>query len=147
MSWDASIIHGTLNPETPLGNLKDVVMAIESAVPGLRLIVPPVPPKEVLDTMPTFIREQALTPGLEGDYEDDELSISFHARNTPLIYWINIEVRGEGNPLPILDSICRPMGWAVQDSYDKQIVDLTSTDESAWNRYCQWRNLAFGDEE
>lgn len=94
--------------------------------------------------MPTFIREQAMTPGLEGEFETGELSICFSARNMPLIYWLNIEVRGEGNPFPILDSICRPMGWVIQDSYDKQIVDLTSTDDSAWSRYCQWRNKAFG---
>ncbi len=109
MSWDASIVHGTLNPDTPLGTIDDVVRSIENAIPGLTLHVPPVPPKDILDAMPPFIKEQALNPGLEGDYDDGELSIRFSARNDPVLYWINLEVCGTGNPLPLLDSICRPM--------------------------------------
>ncbi|MFN5706970.1 MAG: hypothetical protein ACK6DS_04940 [Planctomycetota bacterium] len=145
MSWDASIVHGTLNPDTPLGKLDDVVRSIENAIPGLTLQVPPVPTKEMLDMMPPFIKEQALNPGLEADYDDGELSIRFSARNDPVLYWINLEVRGTGNPLPLLDSICRPMGWAIMDSYDRTVVDLTLTEASAWTRFCEWRNRAFGE--
>jgi hypothetical protein len=144
MSWDASIVHHTLKPDAPLGKKDDVVKAIENAIPGFRLAIPPIPSKEMLDMMPPFIREQAMNPGLEGDYDDGELSIRFTALNAPVLYWINLEIRGNGNPLPILHSICRPMGWVVQDSYDRTIVDLASTDASAWTRFCEWRNRVFG---
>jgi hypothetical protein len=142
MSWDVSIVKG-VDARVPLGSREFVVAAVANALPGIVMECPPIPPQEMLDMMPETIREGALNPCLEATYDVGNLSIRFYALNQPVVHWINAEVRGNEDPLPVLASVCRPNEWSVVDASDKQIVDLDSASESAWHRFRKWRDFAF----
>ena len=93
--------------------------------------------------MPPTIREGALKPNLQARYEHNDLSIQFYALDHPTVQWINAEVRGNDDPLPVLAAICLPQNWLVLDSGDNTIVRLDQTQSSAWDRFREWRNNAF----
>ena len=140
MPWEVTIINGTIAHRQPLGNREQVIKALAAAVPGLDLQRPPTPPKELLELMPPAVREAVARPKLEADFEGGEYSIQFYTSDIPKIDWINAEVRGDGDPLPVLQSICSDTGWSVIDVAENAIVDKTTTDAASWTAFRQWRD-------
>ena len=142
MAWDIVIISAK-GKSTPLGDRADVVARFAAALPGLRLAAPPVPPPDVLEQMPEVVRNNLLTE-LQADFEAPEILIQFYTHNEPVIRFVCAEVRGDGNPVPALAALCVPNGWAVLDSADKSLVDLSANASPEWDRFRAWRNKAFG---
>jgi len=124
MPWEITIINGTTDNRKPLGTRQDVVAAVAEAVPGVELQRPPMPPEEMLAMMPPAVRDAMRRPRLEADFEHDDLSIQFYTSDTPTIDWINAEVRGNGDPLPLLHSICANTGWSIIDVSENIVVDV-----------------------
>ena len=146
MPWEISIINGSINSPKPLGTREEVIAAIAEALPGVSLERPPVPPKEILDQMPPFVREAMLRPRLEADFEAEGFSIQFYANDQPVLDWVNGEVRGNGDPIPALAAICVKRGWSVIDGSDKSVVDLASRNRvPAWERFRKWRDKAINE--
>lgn len=142
MPWEITIINGTTVDRQPLGTREHVIDALAAAVPGLELQRPPMPPKEMLEMMPPAVRDAMARPKLEADFENEEYSIQFYTSDTPTIDWINAEVRGDGDPLPVLHSICSDTGWSVIDVAENVVVDLTTADAASWNSFRKWRDKA-----
>jgi len=93
------------------------------------------------------IRESMCQPTLVGDFESDDLSMQLSANDAPILFWVNGEVRGNGDPIPALEALCLSRGWSVIDSCNKSMVDLTSTSGSpGWERFRTWRDKAFSEE-
>ena len=142
MPWDIIIVNGSREDHPPLGDRETVIAHISSAVPGLELCQPPRPPEQVLQMMPDAVRQSMLRPRLEAEYEANDLSIQFYCTDEPVIRSINAEVRGNGNPVPILAAICTPRGWSVIDVSGNSVVDLTKAEANAWDRFRKWRDRA-----
>lgn len=141
MPWEISIINGTTEDPKSLGTREDVIAAFAQSLPGVLLQRRPTPPPEILDQMPPFVRESMLLPKLEADFEMGDLSIQFYANDDPVLQWVNGEVRGNDDPIPVLASLCLGRGWSVMDSSDKSIVNLASASESSgWDRFRKWRD-------
>ena len=143
MSWDISIVKDLSDKQVPLGTREEVVAAFARSIPPLTLSKKPVPSPEILAIMPPVVRESALHPGLEAEYDVGDLYMSFFCHDESIIRWVIAEVRGNDNPLPILAAICVPNGWFVVDSYDRSLVDLSGSGMTQWDRFCAWRNGAF----
>ncbi len=125
MPWEITIINGTIDNRKPLGTREDVIAVLAGAAPRVELQRPPRPPEEMLAMMPPAVRDAMTRPKLEADFECDDLSIQFYTLDTPTIDWINAEVRGNGDPLPLFRSICSKTGWSVIDVAENVVVDLT----------------------
>ena len=142
MPWEITIINGTRDGRKPLGLRDDVIAALAEAVPGVELQRPPMPPEEMLAMMPRAVRDAMTRPKLEADFEHDDLSIQFYTSDTPEIDWINAEVRGNGDTLPVLHSICSNTGWSVIDVGENVIVDVANANSESWDSFRQWRDKA-----
>ena len=141
MPWELTITKKTASGETPLGRREEVRTAFSSAYPGIELELPPVPPKELLETFPPIIRESFANPDLTALVEIGGCSFEFSCLNSEEIEWIHVDVRGNGDPLPTLAALCGPNGWTVRDALNKE-VDLSERSPSAWHQYCVWRDKA-----
>src|SRR5262249_28667458 len=125
----------------PLGSREDVIAAFAESLPGVLLQRRSAPPPEILDQMPPFAREAMMRPSLEADFELDDLSIQFYANDEAILQWVNGEVRGNDDPIPILASLCLGRGWSVMDASDKSIVNLSApSGTSGWERFRKWRD-------
>jgi hypothetical protein len=139
--WEISIISGTVEDPKPLGSREDVIVAFAESLPGVLLQRRPALPPEILDQMPPFARDAMMRPSLEADFEMDDLSIRFHANDEPCLQWVNGEVRGNGDPIPLLAALCLGRGWSVMDASNKSIVNLSlATGSSGWQRFQKWRD-------
>jgi len=147
MPWEVTIINGTPDSRKPLGTRDEVIAALASALPGVALRRPPTPPQEFLDMMPQAVREAMTRPKLEADFEHEDYSMQFYAADAPQILSINVEVRGNGDPLPSLRSVCADTSWSVLDVGEDRLVDLEATDASSWERFREWRDKSIRDIE
>jgi len=146
MPWEISIINGTVEDPKPLGSRDDVIAAFADSLPGVVLQRRPAPPPEILDQMPQVVREAMLRPSLGADFEIDDLSIQFYTNDEPTLRWVNGEVRGNGDPIPVLAALCTSRGWSVMDSSDKSIVNLSSASETrGWERFRKWRDKVISE--
>ena len=91
--------------------------------------------------MPEVLRDAISRPRLEADFEDGDYSIQFSTSDDPIIDSIIAEVRGNGNPIPVLHSICVDTGWCVIDAAEN-VVDLTTADTASWDNFREWRDKA-----
>jgi hypothetical protein len=142
MPWELTIINGTPDNRKPLGSRDDVIAALAKALPGAELQRPPIPPEEILAMLPPVLRDAVTRPKLEADFECDEFSIQFYTSDTPELDCIHAEVRGNGDPLPLLQSLCLDTGWSIIDDSKRVVVDLTKTSAEAWDSFRQWRDTA-----
>ncbi len=143
MPWEIHIFNGTTQQPKPLGSREEVVSAFAASLLGVSLARRPVQPPEILDQMLPFVRESMLRPTLEAIFEADDLSIQFYSHDEPVLWWINGEVRGNGDPVPALAALCLDRGWSVIDASDKSAVSLSlGSGTSAWDRFRNWRDKA-----
>jgi hypothetical protein len=142
MPWEISIVRSATDPDLPLGTRQEVIGAVSTALPGVSLECPPLPPKEIWDSIPAIIQESFLRKSLEGLYEGDEFSIRFFTSDSPQIRFLCAEVRGNGDPIPILAKLCVPNGWLVISDADKSVVELDSPNASQWDAFRNFRDKA-----
>ena len=143
MPWEIRIVNDA--GDAPLGAKQSVVDWVAKMLPGVKLEQPPLPPPEILATFPEAVREAFTRPKLEGVYEQEGFSIEFYCSDEPHIRCLHADVRGNGNPLPILARLCLPKRWAVVSSADQSKVDLTGGEASQWQGFCEWRDRAISE--
>jgi hypothetical protein len=145
--WEISIINGTKEQPKPLGSREDVIAAFAESLPGVSLRRSPAPPPELLEHVPLYAREGFLRPSLEAELDSGEMLIRFEANDEPVLQWLIAEVRGNGDPIPVLSALCSSRGWSVIDSSTKSVVDLSAGSGGAeWKRFCEWRDIALSQE-
>ncbi len=82
-------------------------------------------------------------PQFNGLYEGEGFTLEFFCKDGP-IQFFQVDIRGGGNPVPTLASLCNPNGWAVQDVSGK-VVDLDLPRSESWDAFVAWRDRAVND--
>jgi hypothetical protein len=161
MPWELIIICRRDEEGKPLGARQFVIDKVAEALQGLALSPAPLPPPKVLERMSAEVRELFLKPQLRAVLEEEDLSVEFWAPDAPEIRCLHADVRGWGNPVPILARLCLQNGWSVidaarflnlmqsgvKDAEGQALVDLTAPTSSAWEDFCGWRDQVIDDIE
>jgi hypothetical protein len=137
----------------PLGSRAEVVGLIAAAVPAIEWIEDPplldqikdMPDHsfhQLLPTWPEETRAYFSQPHLRGDYLEADLSIRLYGFEAVPLTCVHAEVRGNGNPLPVLAAICRGNGWVVVESDGGTPVELAGATAPGWERFRQYRDEA-----
>jgi hypothetical protein len=146
MPWELTIVGSPTDEKIPLGPRQLIIDAVAKILPGTVLQRPPLPPQDFLDSLSPTVRDAFTRPQLEAAYEVDKLSFEFHTWDFPNIPFLCVNVRGEGNPLPVLRKLCVPNGWTVVSGSDKSAVDLEADTAIQWDAFREFRDDAFNDE-
>ena len=139
-----------------LGCRAEVVQCIATAVPAIEWIedpplleqikdMPDHPFHRLLPTWPEETRAYFSRPHLRGDYRGGDLSIQLYGFEAEPLTCVHAEVRGNGNPVPVLAAICRRNGWVVVDAVEKTPVDLTAASAPQWEQFRQYRDRVIRD--
>jgi hypothetical protein len=137
----------------PLGTVEDVRAHVSETLPAIEWQVEP-PLIEVLKASGSdswkhwdeSTIESASQPTLKACYELEDLYIEIFGfkQASPLRYLL-MEVRGEGDPLPVLRALCKPTGWSVADMCkDAVFLDLDSTTNPRWEKWRRFLGFAMG---
>ena len=59
------------------------------------------------------------------EFEGDGISVVLYGFEAEPLSAIHAEVRGEGNPVPVLAALCRPQGWGAVDDASGQPIEMT----------------------
>lgn len=51
-----------------------------------------------------------------------------------------VEVRGDGNPVPLLAAICIPNGWIAIDDSNGLQIDFAGETATGWEKFREYRN-------
>lgn len=86
--------------------------------------------REVLETVPS----QSVARVEQGD-----LSMQLYGFDHETIRAIHVEVRGRGDPIPILAAICGPRGWLAVDDSSGRPVELGDASTSGWEAFQAYR--------
>ena len=147
MPWELTI---RATDDEPLGGREAVVQLITAAVPAICWIeeppllerikdMPDHPFHTLIPTWPEETRARFSQTRLLGDFQAKEFSIRLYGFETKPISYIHVEVRGNGNPLPLIAAICKPNGWSATDDRDGQPVDLDAESAKGWEWFRDYR--------
>lgn len=115
MPWELLISR---SGEEPLGSRDAVVAQVATATGGEPLSLVPLPPPEALAAMPERVRAAFLTPILRALLEEDDVLVELWCVDEPVVKSLHADIRGGGDPLPLLRRLCEPGGWSVYDAAD-----------------------------
>ena len=143
MPWEVPVSSPN---DDVLGDHDSVVNRISAAVPGISWIEeaplferikdePDHPLHALVPTLPEEARALFTRPTLLGDFDGGQFSVQLYGFDSHPIRSIRVEVRGGGNPLPLLASICIPNGWIAVDDADRQEIDLGADAAAGWQRF------------
>lgn len=128
----------------PLGAVEEVRLHLSKVLPTLEWEEEP-PLLEILKASGSDLwkdwDEELLTsasrPKLKAYYESENLSIEFYGFDQPgELQYLLLDVRGEGNPLPLLKKICQPLCWSIADfRRDAEFINLDQTDSPRWRNW------------
>ncbi len=142
MPWDITIVNGR-ERQLPLGERDDVIARVAAALPGIIFGRPPGLPADVIAQTPAVLRAHFQeSPRLVADFVAGGISTQFYTDDEPLIRTIGVEVRGDGNPVPVLAAVCQPNGWAAVNGINGEVVDLSANESPAWEQFVGWRDAA-----
>lgn len=139
MPWEISFIRGSRPGEQPLGARDIVVEKLSRVLPPAQLRPPPHIPDDVRSRMPPTVIEAMSRRVLETEFDHPDLLIQFYCADSDPIQELHAEVRGEGDPIPVLKAICESTGWSVWDIGTETIVDLIQA-ATNWADFCEWRD-------
>ncbi len=135
--------------EQPLGGVDDVISIIDTRINGFTAYRDP-SIDEKLAAMPADIRELYvktvghLPPFTRGDYQVEGLSLEFNFGSTDPITRFLIDVRGNGNPMPVLRKLIGDSDWFVVDPAGRK-VDLNAHTLECWTDFTTYRDSAATD--
>ena len=153
MPWEVTIRH---SKDKTLGVRDDVVNRISKAIPGMKWIeepslleriksMPDHPFHSLIPTWPEETRASLSRSQLLGDFEADEFSVQLYGFESKRLKAVHLEIRGEGNPLPLIAAICVPNGWIAVDDSTSQPLDLGSEAASGWDKFREYRDRVIRD--
>ena len=113
------------------------------AEPGLESIVGAFADAEsspFLDRMRAMAQDRAGGGQKKGLYEASGLTIEFYGFEQDSVSYVHADVRGSGNPMPIIRQLCQSANWKVIDDGTSQEIDLTDDVAQGWQEFCGWRD-------
>ena len=140
MPWTVYIRR---NDSTPLGALDAVQNTIRSRLEGTEFWRDP-SGADKAKHMPEEHREQFaklfshLPADTRGLYESNNLSFEFFLGSSDVVNTITLDVRGNGNPIPILRELACDGDWIIEEP-SAGILDLSADDSAEWERFVQYR--------
>src|SRR5208282_3161723 len=117
MPWEVKIAR----PDgLPLGKVEAVQDAVHKGVPAVQFYREPSGIEKLAKSGVQFpaalMRHMEKSPAsIRGDYEDGELFVRLYLGSEREIGKMDIEIRGQGNPLPVIAAICLPNNWIALD--------------------------------
>ena len=120
MPWEVTIRR----PDgEPLGDLPAVRAGIEAAVPGMQFFRQPSGADRIAAArargieFPDVIREsfERQPAKTQAVFEGDGFSILLYGFNAEPLTAVHAEVRGGGDPHPVVTALCRSNGWVATD--------------------------------
>ena len=155
MPWEVTI---RAPGKGPLGHRDSLVESISATVPAVDWIeepplldrikdMPDHPFHALIPTWPQEALESAARSKLYGYLDSGECSMQFYGFEREPIESIGVEVRGTGNPVPLLAAICIPNGWIATDDCTGQPIDLTADSAAGWEQFCEYRSRVIEDSE
>jgi hypothetical protein len=150
MPWEVTIRRAD---GSSLGDRGEVVRRISEAVSAMTWVeeppflerikdMPDHPFHALIPTWPEEVRASFSRPKLYGDFEGDRFSIRVYGFEGQPISAVNAEVRGDGNPMPVLAALCLPNGWVAIDNRSGQPVELSGGAAAGWEEFRQYRDRA-----
>ncbi len=130
MSWDVMVLNGDGTP-TSLVDVSDDWM-----------------PKPIGDAEAVRTRITVALPAVDwsdpgwGSYEGDGFSIEFNVHATGLVDGFTLHIRGGGDPLPTIVSLCSANGWVAVDYSTGRLIDLVHPSRESWLAFQRFRDEA-----
>src|SRR5262249_20586970 len=76
------------------------------------------------------------------EFDGDGFSVVLYGFEAEPLAAIHAEVRGDGNPVPVLAALCRPHGWVAIDDASGQPVELADAVAAGWEAFRAYRDRA-----
>jgi hypothetical protein len=149
MPWEV-VIQSPDNAE--LGDLAAVRDKMTAALPGIQFYSEPSGPEKLAAArekgieFPEVIRKhlEQSPATLQADFEAGDFSMQFYGFESQPLRTIRVEVRGNGNPLPVLAALCKPNGWIAIDCATSQFIELAAAAAAGWDVFRDYRGRAIG---
>jgi hypothetical protein len=150
MPWEVTIQRE--NGST-LGELESVQQQIVTAIPAIQFYREASGPEKIsiarsrgVEFPEVILRHFETLPAKVGAvFQGDQFSVSLYGFGAQPLNVIHAEIRGEGNPVPLLAALCRPNGWLAIDDASGDPIDLTGANASGWEAFQSYRSQATRD--
>jgi hypothetical protein len=142
MPWDITLVSAAGNPPAPLGSRDEVVRAIREAVPEFEWHQSGGLPPELLAQFSPETAAIMARPKLQAVYDHDDLYVALYGFEQDPMKYVCGEVRGRGNPVPLLARLCADRGWSVVSCTDGSVVGLTAAAAPQWDGFQAYRDRA-----
>lgn len=147
MPWEVTIRRAD---GAPLGELAAVRQQITAAVPAVQFHREPSGLEKIAAAraagleFPDVIRQHLeQRPATErAEFEGDGFSVVLYGFEAQPLSAIHAEVRGDGNPAPVLAALCRPHGWVAVDEASGQPLELGASAAAEWEAFRAYRDRA-----
>lgn len=145
MPWEVTIRRAD---GAPLGDLAYVRQQITNALPAIQFYRAPSGLERIAAARakgyeyPDIIREhfEGLPATDRAQFEGDCFSVELYGFQAEPLNEIYANVRGDGNPMPMLAALCRPNEWVAIDDTSGQPVDMTGASPSGWAAFRAYRD-------
>ena len=128
MSWDILIMSSDGTPEdlntvpsgwlpNPIGEVSVVREQINRAIDNVDWSVP-----------------------AWGNYKHGGLSIEINLQEEGEVESFALHIRGQGDPIPVIATLCKQNGWVAIDYYDSRMIDFKGDALSRWKRFTDYRD-------
>jgi hypothetical protein len=147
MPWEVRIRRAD---GAPLGDAAIVRQQIESTLPAIqfyressgaeKIAAARAAGVEFPDVLRQHLENRPTTERAE--YVGDRYTMVLYGFEAQPLCTINVELRGDGNPMPVLAALCRPNGWMAIDDTSRQALDLASDEAAGWEAFRGHRDRA-----
>jgi hypothetical protein len=147
MPWEVTIRGAN---GAPVGDMAAVRQQITAAVPAIQFRREPSGLEQIAAAralgieFPDVLRQHfEQRPATErAEFEGDGFSLVLYGFEAQPLTAIHAEVRGDGNPVPVLAALCRPNGWLAVDDASGQPVEMAGTAAAGWEAFRAYRDRA-----
>lgn len=149
MPWEVTIRR---TDGSALGDMESVQQQIVAAVPEMKFYRESSGPEKIaiaraqgVEFPQVILRHfESLPAKLGAVFQGDMFTVSLYGFGAVPLQMIHAEVRGEGNPVPVLAALCRPNGWVAVDDASGVSIDLAGEKATGWEAFRSYRDQIVG---
>lgn len=78
---------------------------------------------------------------------DDEFSIEFNMSDEEIIDSIMLHIRGGGDPMAVIKTICDATNWAALDTSTSEFMDTENLSQESWIEFQKYRDKVIKRDE